>query len=231
MCHRRKKSESGPAIRGRSPLTPLPPARHAGGDSFKPDWQAERAARLQRACLSVQTRTGHGEPRVKAFRRVSKYHNGRVFKCDPSRRLRLAEKTLWRVFAMWKRAGEIPAAFKLNFRKRQPSITAPVLLRFNNFCVTIRQPFLKTAWDKFAARNGSFGRGRYARARLKISYGQLRYYFPAADFKLLQGELKAIAVAQTRFAQLRLRIAEDIRRRLPDRLPRRRVKRQIDFSI
>jgi hypothetical protein len=90
---------------------------------------------------------------------------------------------------------------------------------------------MKTAWKKFSARGGSFGHGQHASKPLKISYGQLCYHFPASDFYLMQGELKAISAAKTRLAQLRLKAVADIRRRLPDRLPRRRVKRELEWQI
>ena len=162
---------------------------------------------------------------------MAKVHNGRAFKCDPKRHLSLSGKTLQREFAIWKRGGELPAAFTLQYRPRRPAIPAPVLVRFANFCASGRQPSMKAAWDKFAARGGNFGRGQHASKPLKISYGQLCYHFPAPDFYLMQGELKAIQAAQTKLAQLRLKVIADIRRRLPDRVPRRRVKKDLDFQI
>jgi hypothetical protein len=196
-----------------------------------PAWQAEREQILHRASKSVQARINHGERKRKAFRRVANYHNGRRFKCDAKRRLALAESTLRCHFRTWKRGGEIPAAFALQYRPRRPSIPAPVLVRFAEFCASQPLPSLAAAWEKFRRRGGSFGRGRHASKPLRIKYGQLRYNFPAADFRLLQGELKAIQAAQTKLAQLRFKVVADIRRRLPDRPPRRRVKRGLDFSI
>ena len=162
----------------------------------KANWQAERAALLHRACKSVQTRINHGERKQKAFRRVAKYNNGRAFKCDPKRRLSLGGKTLQRAFARWKHGGEVAAAFLIHYQPRRPAIPAPVLVRFTNFCASGRQPSMKAAWEKFAARGGNFGRGQHASKPLKISYGQARYHFPVADFYLMQGELKTIQEAQ-----------------------------------
>ena len=196
-----------------------------------PLWQIERANKLHRACVSVQTRLGNNERKRKAFRRVASYHDGRPFKCDSKRHLSLSEKTLRRQFARWKRFGEVPAAFRIHYLPRRPAIPAPVLVRFAGFCASQQLPSLISAWKKFSARGGSFGRGQHASKPLKISYGQLCYNFPAPDFYLMQGELKAIQAAQIRLAQLRSKIISDIRRRLPDQLPRRRMKRELEFHI
>lgn len=186
---------------------------------------------LHRACRSVQMRINHGERSQKSFRRVAKYYDGRSFKCNPKRHLSLSEQTLRRAFARWKHGGELPAAFRIDYQPRRPAITAPVLVRFTNYCASQQLPSVKSAWQKFSARGGSFGRGQHASKPLKISYGQLRYHFPAADFYLMQGELKAIQAAQTKLAQLRLKVMADIRRRLPDRPPRRRVKKELHWEI
>ncbi len=196
-----------------------------------PAWQIERANKLHRACVSVQARLAHGERKRKAFRRVARYHNGRSFKCDPKRHLHFSEQTLRRAFARWKRGGEVAAAFRIHYQPRRPSITAPVLVRFAGFCASIPMPSMKSAWNKFSARGGSFGRGQHASKPLKISYGQLCYHFPTADFYLMQNELKAISAAQTKLAQLRFKVIADMRRRLPERPPRRREKKELEFHI
>ena len=194
-------------------------------------WQLERAALLHRACKSVQWRINHGQRKRKAFRRVSNYLNGRSFRCDPKRHLALTEGTLRRLFAKWKHGGEIPAAFKLNYHVRQPSIPAPVFVRFAEFCASQPLPSVRAAWENFCRRRGSFGRGMRARKPLKISYNQLRYNFPAADFYLMQAEIRARAVSNIKQAQLLSKIIVGIRQRLPERPPRRRIKREADFQI
>lgn len=196
-----------------------------------PAWQAERANKLHRACNSVQSRLNRGERKRKAFRRVSKFHNGRAFKCDPKHRLSLSEQTLRRAFARWKRGGEVPSAFRFRYQPRRTALTAPLLVRFANFCASIPLRSMKSAWKKFSARGGSFGRGQHASRPLKISYGQLCYHFQATDFYLIQRELQVIQAAQTKLAQLRLKVVGDIRRRLPDRPLPMRVKREINFQI
>jgi hypothetical protein len=181
-----------------------------------PAWQAERAALLQRACNSVETRVKNGNRKGKAIRRVSKYLNGRSFRCEPKRHLRLLGKTLRRVHDVWKRNGETPSAFRLNYRARVPAIPVLVLVRFANFCASIQQRSLKSAWNNFARREQSAGRS------LKFTYYQVRYEFLAANFYLIQDDLKAVQASQTKLAQQRLRVIADIRSRL-DRSPRRRV--------
>ena len=105
-----------------------------------------------------------------------------------------------------------------------------MFVRFASFCASQPLPSLKSAWLKFSARGGSFGHGRHARKRLKISYNQLRYNFPAADFYLMQAQIKAGEAAQIELARLKFKVIADIRRRLPERPPRR-AKRGPDFQI
>ena len=194
-------------------------------------WQTERANKLNRACQCVKAAILRGENISKAIRCVARSYDGRMFKSDPARRLALSAATLRRLWDMWKRGGEVPAAFKLHYRARRPFIPAPLLVRFVEFCASNHLASMKTAWDKFSARGGSFGRGQHASKPLTISYGQVCYHFRAADFYLMQGEQKTIQSAQTRLAQLRLKVIADVRHRLPDRPPRRRVKPETDFQI
>jgi hypothetical protein len=186
---------------------------------------------LHRACNSVQTRLNRGERKRKAFRRVAKYHNGRAFKCDPRRRLSLSEGTLRRLFAKWKRVGEVPSAFWIQYKPRRSTITAPVLIRFIDFSARQQFPSMKSAWEKFSARGGNFGCGRRSNKPVKISYGMARYYFPAAKFHKLQEQLEKIDQAQDTLAWLRLDFQAEIITLLPERPPRRRVKKESDFQI
>jgi hypothetical protein len=196
-----------------------------------PAWQIERAKKLHRACVSVQTRLAHGERKRKAFRRVAKYHNGRAFKCDPKRRLSLSEQTLRRTFARWKLDGEVLSAFWIQYKHRPSALTAPVLIRFIEFSARQQFPSMKSAWEKFSTRGGNFGCGRRSYKPVKFSYGMARYYFPAAKFSKLQEQLEKIDQAQNTLAWLRLEFQAEIITLLPERAPRRRVKKESDFQI
>lgn len=190
----------------------------------KPDWQAERAKILERACLSIKAAIQRGEPIGRALRRMARRNNGRPFKADPSRRLRLSEVTMRRAWDEWKRSGESPSAFALRFSSR-PSITAAVVVSFAKFCASGPRKSLATAWREFSARPGAFGHGRKKTA----SYDLLRCYFQASDFYLFQHYLKTIQTAQTSVAELLAVVIERSRRRLPARQPHRRAKRKNAF--
>ena len=196
-----------------------------------PAWQHEHAKVLQCACQSLRASIAAGKPVGKAVRRKARSLDGRPYRCEPSRRIKLAAVTLRRWWGVWKRGGEIPAAFKFNFNPHRKFIPAPVLIRFAEFCASRPLPSLADAWRQFSARRGSFGHGRRAARPQQISYFVLSQYFPAAVFYQLQAELKAIHTAQMNLGKLKLKAIADIRARLPDRPPRRRMKRGNTFEI
>jgi hypothetical protein len=196
-----------------------------------PDWQTERASRLHRACLSLQLALHNGGKICKSIRHVARRYNGRQFKSDPARRMRLSALTLRRAWKIWNQGGQMASAFRLKYRPKRAAIPAPVLVRFAEFAACNSVPSLKTAWQKFAARPGSFRGGRGVRKPLKISLCQIYRYFPAADFYQMQSHLKTIRAEQLNLAQLRLKVTAAIRRQLPDRVPGRRLKREINFEI
>ena len=187
-------------------------------------WQTEKANKLQRACHSIQTAIERGQPIQRTIRRVARSLDGRPFKCEPARRLALSSASLRRAWDKWKRSGEVPAAFKLNFRSRPPYGPRPLLIRFVEFCSGNQLPSLKAAWQKFSNRRQN------ARA-MGITYGQLCYHFRAADFYLLQAHLKTIETAQAALTNLRFKLIGEITNRLPERAPRRRLKPGTDFQI
>ena len=156
---------------------------------------------------------------------MSRGYHRRALKSDPARRLRLTPPTLRRHFKSWNRNGQTPAALILKYRARPPYIPRPLLIRFVEFCAGKRLPSVKVAWQKFSARKQNARQGQ------GISYGQACYSFSAADFYLMQKQLKVIEAAQTKLAQLRFIAIADITERLPERPPRRRGKRELEFQV
>ena len=131
-----------------------------------PDWQTERAAKLQRACLSVQGAVGRGEKISRAIRRVSRRYHRRNYKRDRSRRLALAPGTLRRLWDKWKIGGEVPAAFKLHYYSRPPFIPRPLLIRFCEFCATRRLPWSRKRGKSFRESGATSPRSAFLRAGL-----------------------------------------------------------------
>jgi hypothetical protein len=189
-------------------------------------WQAERAAILQRACLSVQAAIQHCQKLKRAVRRVARRFNGRAYKSDPARRLSLAPGTLRMWWDKWRHGGEVPAAFKLNYYRPAPRVPRAVVIRFAGYCATHRHPNVKAAWQAFCKIPLN------ARQTAVISYGQVCYTFKAALFYEMQAQLKAIATAQAGLNAARLKAVAEITERLPLRVPRRLyVRRGNDFQI
>jgi len=188
------------------------------------DWQSERAKTLQRACLCVQSGVARGGKISKTIRRVSRRYAGRKYKSDPARRLALTPATLRQWWDTWKRAGQIPAAFKLEYRSRCPFIPRPLLIRFVDFCARNRLSSVKIAWKIFSThkQNGRVG---------EFTYGQVTYSFSAADFYMMQSQLKAIETAQAKLDQVKLKAIADITNRLMERPQRRRVNSKMNFEI
>lgn len=195
------------------------------------NWQTERAKILQRACRSIKAAAQRGAPIGRAIRRTARRYNGRPFKCDPARRLAVSSKSLRRHWDAWRRGGELPAAFRLQFKSRPSAVTAPVMIRFADFCATGRRKSMRAAWLAFAARPGAFGHGRRKKNFRPISYDSALREFGAANFYLIQDALRKMQTSQTNLAQVRLSIIADLRRRLSDRPPRPRARRPNDFQI
>jgi hypothetical protein len=190
-----------------------------------PAWQTERANKLHRACRRIQNALAGGETLTKALRRVSRSYHHRALKSDPARRLQLTPPTLRRHFKQWNQYGRSPAALILKYRARLPYIPRPLLIRFVEFCAANRLPSVKVAWEKFSMRKQN------AKQTRGISYGQICYSFSAAVFYLMQKQLKAIEAARARLDQLRFKAIADITERLPERPPRRRMKKESNYQI
>jgi len=94
----------------------------------------------------------------------------------------LTAGTLLRLFRVWQKNGEVPSAFRLNYAKRSPAITAPVMIRFIEF--SARQQFsvheIRLA-EVLGTRREFWMRAAFKQT-VQNSYGMARYYFPAANF-------------------------------------------------
>jgi hypothetical protein len=196
-----------------------------------PAWHRERALRLHRICTSIITRAERGEKKRKLVQWFVWYWKGRSYKCDPRRQLEFSTSTIQRALTIWNRGGQVAAALLPRYTPRRSVFTAPILIRFVNFITARPQPSMKAAWQKFAARGGNFGCGRRSGKPLKITYGQLHYNFPAAVFREIRAQHRAIETAQSKLDEARFKAIADIVARFPARPPRRRVKRETNFEI
>ncbi len=203
-------------------------AHLAAFTSGRKDWQAERGRILHRICIRIQARVDKGESLFRSVRLFARRHNGRTFKSAPHRKLALSWKTLVRCYHTWKRGGEVPAAFRLHYSPGRSLLVAPPVIRFIEFCAAQKHANLLSAWQCFAARADSLGRGRRA-GQLPYGYEQIRRVFSRAMFRQLQAHLAAIRTAEIELGRLRIQLTAEIRRRLPDRP--RRVRREVSYEI
>jgi hypothetical protein len=123
----------GRSERCKAPAQPLQPkpAAPARGSSVprlprvqfsSAPWQRERVQRLARICRCLDRGCAAGKPLRKMLVRFAWKWNGRRYKGEPARRMRLAKATLRYLYRRWKASGGNPAALALNYR-------APVKLR------------------------------------------------------------------------------------------------------
>ncbi len=193
-------------------------------------WCIERAQILHRACQGLNRRLASGEKPGLAFRVVSHSYNGHAYKCDPKRRVKLAESTLRNLYKKWKRGGEVASVFRLHYQTPQSVLTAPILIRFLKFFCEHPQRSRRQAWRNFARLGGNFGPGRRSGKPLRISYGQLHHNFPASYFQQIRVQQDALESARSNIAVLTQKFIAEIRVRFPDRPPRR-LKRELEWQI
>ena len=87
----------------------------------KKRWQRERAIRVHRFFETIERRRQRGMKLSKAFHWLRWWcrQPDRVYRCDPSRRMRLSPGTLKRLYYKWRRDGRTPEALKLEYWTRQ----------------------------------------------------------------------------------------------------------------
>jgi len=193
-------------------------------------WQQARTTILQRICTGVESLVSRGAKVRPLINRAAKRWNAKPFRSDPSRRLKLSASRLLTLFYNWKRNGQLPGAFHLGYFKTPPTVPAPVLCRFVDFCAARPRANLKSAWSAFANRPGAFRRGRHAGPRPNFSYPVIRRFFTAAQFNAIQKQLEFRAQAEREIGRLRLQYQFEIRERLPAR-PRRIRRSAVTMSL
>ena len=78
------------------------------------EWHEERARLLQEACTEFSRQVAAGSKALYAAKRISAAYHGR--KLSPTRRLRIAPRTLLRIWHQWKKDGCSPSSFDLASR-------------------------------------------------------------------------------------------------------------------
>jgi hypothetical protein len=183
--------------------------------------------KLQRACLRIKAATASGKPIQKTIRRVAHSLNGRPFRCDPTRKLALSPMTLRRLWDAWRRGGEVPAVFRLNYGTPTRRVSATVLVRFVNFAMAHDElSTFAAAWRAFCRRKGNAGPGLFRGNPLVLGYDTLQRNLPRGFFAGVRRNRKAIRTAQRELSRARISALAYIITRVPAKLPK-----PTDFQI
>jgi hypothetical protein len=97
------------------------------------DWQKERAKILQAVCLHIQARVNGGSFAEREIRRAAARWNGKPFKVDPNRSLRLSVSSLRRVYFGFKRRGA--EALQLDYKPSASRVPSAVVREFLEICL------------------------------------------------------------------------------------------------
>ena len=194
-------------------------------------WQTEREALLQTLCESIAAAKMLGKPVRRSARRFSRRWNGRAYKADPPRKLALSEGTLLRNFYHWRKNGCLPSAFRLHYQPSPPSIPAPILCRFVEFCSATRLPNVTAAVRAFNASCRNPRRGSRKKLFAPLTVAKVRRYFKAEKFQALQECLCEISDVETRLGSLRLAFITEFKTRWPVRPKRKWTRNCPNFEI
>jgi hypothetical protein len=201
------------------------------GHNLQSAWLRERALRLHIICGLIQERVSAGQSLNKACQVFSKRWTSKHFHCDPTRRYALSRASMYRHYRAWLRGGETPSAFQLKYFSTNRRIPARVLVRFIELCAKLEFASFRSAWETFCRRGGNAGPGRVKGRRLKLSYHALYRNCPKSCFTTFKKLWQIIQRAHQQIQMARLKYTAEIRAHVPDRLPSRRAKREIDFQI
>ena len=171
-----------------------------------------------------------GKPLGRTIRTLSRRYNGRPFKADTRHALRLAVPTLCRLWYAWRAGGEVPAAFRLNFKPGGHRIPAPVLVRFVNFSVTRNFHSCFAGWRSFCACRGPAGAGRVSGKPRKLRYESLNRALPPGCFRELRRLQAARGQAELELQRMRRRLITEIESRMPAKMARHRGKKTAHFQ-
>ncbi len=132
-----------------------------------PIWQKERALLLQKACIRVKARIARGGKLLRSVRLVARSMNGRTFKSDPGRTLKLSPKTLLPLYYKWRVNGESPAVFTLYYSSRHSLFTNLVIARLADVLLAHPNRSFKSTWNVFSSHRSNF-KGRWRPAKKAV---------------------------------------------------------------
>jgi len=90
---------------------------------------------------------------------VARDFNGRRFKSDPGRSLKLSRKTLLRLYYAWLVDGKSATALRLRYARRHSLFSSLVIAKFADFLICHPQRSFKGNWNIFSSRRINFRGG------------------------------------------------------------------------
>lgn len=153
-------------------------------------WMDEKARLVHRLCKGIEQKREKGVPVRRAVVRPAWYWNGRRFRHDASKRVRLARGTLLEYFYRWLTGGKSPEAVRLRYHPTAArKITRALMAEFLEICVTPGVDSL----------SGAYWYAEQAHVQLWEGPGRAPAYPSRSAFRrALSGEQRAAIVALQR---------------------------------
>ncbi len=124
--------------------------------------------------------------------------NGKPLRKNPSRRLQLGRKTLYRLYRQWQRNGQVPSAFYRNYNMRDAASRLALLVRFIEFVADHDFNSFKEAWQAFCKQVSNRGCGLVFGKPLERHYGVVRWNLPPGFFSGVKRKRKVMARSTAR---------------------------------
>lgn len=140
-------------------------------------WLSERERIVPRACVAIERGRSRGlSVRKAALRSVWRW-NGKPYRCDVSRRVRLSRSSLVQHFYDWRRNGKNPEALQLHYRAHGPKISARLVREFIRVCGMPGVRSLSDAYRKLSAmwRAGELKRPFAFRRRATLPFSRATF--------------------------------------------------------
>ncbi len=196
---------------------------HLAQNPALPAWEIEREARLQELCSGIAKAKEKGTPIDKSCRRIAQQWNGKPFKADPSRSLKLSMRSMMRLYSQWRRGGEHPSAFRLNY-------TPPHAIRRDLALAFLRVARLSNTGAAAVRLLALRRKRRGARKPLPDRSTFLRL-LPPGYFAQLRASRQSVVKAEQELARLHLLLEAHIMAQVTPRPPRLRLRCTPNFSI
>ena len=188
-----------------------------------PAWEIEREARLHDLCIGIAQAKEKGTPIDQSCRRIAQKWDGKPFKADSSRSLKLSMRGMRRLYFEWRRGGEHPSAFRLQYKSVR---TVTRALAFSYVKAALLSKTNEEAMRLLALRR----KRRGTRKPLPDRSTFLRL-LPPGYFARLRAARASVVQAEQELARLHLLLEAHVITQVTPRPPRTRLRCTPNFSI